>query len=537
MRRFFVSLVLLTNFAHLAFGQECDKAKLRGLIGYPKRSMEFKCQVGQDRDDSGDLIDTTKCIADELRRLRGGVEDAEVYLKLADLYAGTKDTAKEATARARGIELLKPHLNTRDPKKYKLLVWYCDLIIKQTPVPYEEWIQCAQRAAAIAPSQFDTWTLLGRTHEIRFLSLILGKELSELRDNYTFEMEYERFQDGLVRPSTIDKAETCLNEARRCYLRAKALAPDEPECRLELLVFINDESKWRTAFGQARGKPIEWIFPTPEQLEEARALARLRPSNLSRQCEGFALEVIHCTKAALQKFNRDYKDLSAAEKRELHNLFECTKPYRDRMEKIAQNAVTAEGKIFCLNMLLATSVMSESPTGMEDTARRILKLDPKSDAAVAVLSKIMLDSKRLNLAEDLTREQWKKYPTAKAAHIHAYCLAENSHAAEAEAVLRKGVQQWPDDFHCVLGLAAAIMKKADNAGTLEEAGKLIERARGLIPSSNEGQANLVKECDYYCAIHAALSGDAALAHLKLQRLQYENPSDERFTKALSAFKR
>jgi hypothetical protein len=44
-------------------------------------------------------------------------------------------------------------------------------------------------------------------------------------------------------------------------------------------------------------------------------------------------------------------------------------------------------------------------------------------------------------------------------------------------------------------------------------------------------------CEYFRAIHAALSGNTALAHLKLLRLQSENPDAERFTKALSAFKR
>jgi tetratricopeptide (TPR) repeat protein len=538
MRRFFVSLVLLTSVDNLAFGQECDKAKLRGLIEYPKRSLAFKWDVSDDRDDSGDLIDLNKQIAEETKRLKGGVEDAEVYRNLADLYANSKDSAKETAARSSGIELLKPHLNTNDPRKYKLLVWYCELIGGLRPVPSEELIHCAHKAATIAPSGFDAWTLLGRTHEVRALSLVLDKDLSELRNDDTIDKATERIQDGLVRPTAIDKAETCLNEARRCYDRAKILAPDHPECRQNILAFVIDKRQWRIAFDQARGKPVEAFSPTPDIVEEARTVARLWPNKLIAQAHGFGFEFIQCAKAIPAKFNREFKELSAAEKVEYGKLFVCTKSYRERIEKIAQNAATVEGKIFCLNILMAAGLASEyPPTTAEAAARRILKLDPKSESAVVLLSQILIDSNRLNLAEDLTREQWAKFPSPKIADIHANCLAKNGHAENAEAVLRNGLHQWPDDFYCVLRLAALIMKNSEKAEALEEAGKLLERARNLIRIGDADQANLVKECDYYSAVHAALSGDLAIAHLRLIRLQGENPGDERFTNALSSFKR
>ena len=97
------------------------------------------------------------------------------------------------------------------------------------------------------------------------------------------------------------------------------------------------------------------------------------------------------------------------------------------------------------------------------------------------------------------------------------------------------VAQRQENVQCLLGMAALLMRKGDDAQTLQVASEILDKARS--ECRPDAGTNLFVEVEYLTTMHQALSGDEAIARIKLQRLRSDNPDVPRYEKALIAIGR
>ena len=522
MRRFFVSLVLLTSFADLAFGQECDKAKLRGLIELPREGHIVDC-IWVTREESAD---PAKQITVENQRLKGTLGDAEIYFKIADCYDHLKDEKKRDAARQKAKDLLKPHLDAADPKKVHLLILYCQ---NGSFADREEY---APKAVLLAPGNADAWAELGMVHLWKCAHIVRGIKEPGEGDNWDTLAIAKAILKGTMSRLQLDEAENHWNEAHRCLERSRALAP-AGIWRATPVYFYSLDMNLPAAFAKARGKepPTRETMFT-EMLAASRRCTELGPDNVVGHSFGMLLEMCNALENSAAKISKGEMWKFAGTPQDKDRVA----AYMKRLEQFADKAGPSKTPVSKLTILMALSTMLGGPSDTERLARRILQADPKHHEAADCLWLALCETKRFKEAEEIAQQLWEKHPTVLSAHLQARSLVRNGQVQEAERMLRGAVKQWPDDFQCVLGLSAIIMKASDKAEALDEAAKLLERAEVLIGVGDKA-AERFKCCEYFRAVHFALSGDSVFAHLKFLGLQNENPGDDRFPKALSAFKR
>jgi hypothetical protein len=180
MRRSLLSLVFLACVCDLAVAQELYKAKLRAAIELPyiKLAVDIPLRVGT-RDDFGNRWDVAREIAKETKRLDGTVDDAEVFLKVAEWHLFGGDEVKMWTAIRKAKELLQPHLNTSDPKRAYLLAWYSDALLLDGTDSWEECERLGARALKLAAEDWRVWEKVGSYCELRTLTLSASEGMAE----------------------------------------------------------------------------------------------------------------------------------------------------------------------------------------------------------------------------------------------------------------------------------------------------------------------------------------------------------------------
>jgi tetratricopeptide (TPR) repeat protein len=538
MRRFFVSLVLLTSITHLAFAQECDKAKLRAAMAFPQVSIPFQTDFDTaTHDNLGNPIDLVEEIARETKRLSGGFDDAEIYYNLADMHESLKDEKRRDDACQKVLDILKPHLDTTEKKQVRSLILCCRALRLCNSPSVREWEVYAQRAVRLAPEDFNAWLELGFLNIRKGCRAILG-DTGLVRDKW-FETACERASANLVPLRTLVEAQKCVEDARRCCDRAKELAPNVPKCREMRLNLLTGERLFRLALGEASGKKIngETIVATLADLRaESRIVAELHSDNINWQVGPMFIEAGVALGQAAIDSGLDPKNPANIGSWSNPKLKETLAVYLMRIEHLIETAVPVDRALRGLKVMMMVSALMEDPQKEEHYARRVLQINPKEPEALYGLVLALVDAKRDKDADQAAFDYWQKVPTAHSAYTFARRLDRTAKYAESEKILRLGLQKEPGDYGCAIALAALLMKTRQAAEEgMDEPRQWLEKAEKSKGPDTDGQRGV--GCDYYRAIHLALSGDTVIAHLKLLRLQGEHPTDGRFPKALSAFKR
>jgi hypothetical protein len=205
-----------------------------------------------------------------------------------------------------------------------------------------------------------------------------------------------------------------------------------------------------------------------------------------------------------------------------------------RIEAIAGEA-KGETAVYCRSMVAALCSSMQDHAGAEKQTRKILELDPRHQQAAEQLQQALYlqekKTEQLQAAQILAETS----KTPRNCYLLAKSLAWNQRNELAQQMCIAGLRLDPDDVLCGLGLAALLMKQSDDAKTLEQTQKLLDKARATLRP--EAGMYLFIELDYLASIHQALIGEPAFARLKLERMQAEYPDATRFDLALSAITR
>ena len=189
-----------------------------------------------------------------------------------------------------------------------------------------------------------------------------------------------------------------------------------------------------------------------------------------------------------------------------------------------------ETLVFCHTLAATLHASMKDFVAVEKHARKVLQIDPKNQIAWEQLEHALYSQERFADMLQEVQTMTQVLPSARNCCVLAKALAKNQRFDLAETACLAGLKQDATEVHCLLSMAALMLRKDDKA--LEVAGDLLNKARRECrPEAGPG---VFIEFEYLSAIHQALSGEAAFARLTLDRLRLDNPNAPRYEKALSA---
>lgn len=533
MRFGLAAFLCFAGFSPFAVAQSFDKAKLRQSIEMPALSTSFGVQFrSSERDGKGNKYDPEKKLADLQKKLTGAPDDAELYFEMRGIYLDLKNDKKAEEMAVKAEAALRPIVQTTDPKLGHWLTSYASTleILKENP-----WKDCeawARRAVSVAPQDWRTWAYLAHTRNQQIPLILCGGDdkllPKERRSQTVIGMVYQ----GRFRPEHVDEAEKALNEALQHHDKAQELAPNDPKRQVRRYGFRLAEVVLRDAISVYRGKKPAYPKMQFERvvLDELKLAAELNHDHLLWQSQlvhhlimlGWHESRVNNTKPA-----KDFRPARPEDDQAIRAAL-------GRIEKLAE-AASGETMVFCYSILAALHSSMQENVAVEKYARKMLQLEPKNQLASEHVQQALLlqgrHADQLQAAQALAKE----LPSSRNQYILAKALLLNQRPDLAEHACLQGLKQQAADAHCLLGMAALMMRKGDDAASLQVARELLDKAS--LACRPEAGSNVYTELEYLTAVHQALSGDTGLARLKLQRLQAENADNARYEKALSAIGR
>jgi len=527
MRHALSAILWIAAFSPPAFVQPFDKARFRQAIEMPAINIPFGVNFrSNERDGRGNKIDPAFKLASESKKLTGGPEDADVYLELRALHLECEKDEKKAKEMVGKAEtLLRPYIQSNDAKHGYLLALYGTLFEAMTDNPWNDCEKLARRAVSLAPQDWRTWAYLAHVRHQQIPTILCGgddKHLAkERRTQEVLGMLYlQRFN-----PRHVDEAEKALNEALQHHDKAKELAPNDPKRQVQRYGFRLTEVVLRNGISAARG--LKPAFPMQQLdrvlLDELEATAKLHPDHLLWQSQtahqlillGWQSEKSKAAKAFHPARPEDQEAIKAA----LSNI-----------DKLA-NEGKGETAIFCHSMLTALYSSMQDHVSVEKHARKILQIDSKHAPAWEQLQQAMMLQNRHDDAVQTAKALVQHLPSARSHYLLSKGYALQGRYDLAEQECREGLKKNPADVHCLLGMAAVVMRKGDDAQTLRDAAALLDLAkRECRPDSSPA---IFVEIEYLVLAHQALSGEPGIARAKLQRMHADHPDSPRYGKMLS----
>jgi tetratricopeptide (TPR) repeat protein len=459
-------LVVLAS-ASPAVSQTVDKEKLRAAAYLPWVNSEIK--LGTDalflRDADGKKTDFALKIDELEKQLDGTLQDAQVYLKLAGYH---KDKARRLQAARKAEELLRPHLQTTDPTKGRLLAEYSQALSFINPDDLKAQEKWAAQATRLSPQDWHGWLELGFIRRDRFLRMLYGSDdkATDIDKAAEFDSLDKVFAELLQRKlpaATLGEAGKHLEEAQQCYDKVRSLGARDEGALLACVRYDTDVKYLGQMLARLRGQNVCQTSRDSACVRDLFALAELCPENMP--CQGNA--AVWQLKLALHDAGKS--DGFAPEVRQ------ALQKYLDRLARGAEGR-NAEGAAFCSMPLASLDAVLGDLKASETHTRRALERDSSLVEVWEFLTGCLHVQGRHEEALEVSRACLKRFPTSRNHFILAKGLVKCGRAAEAEPILRDGLKADPDDLYCTLGLVAVLILGSDKADTLPEAGQRLETA-------------------------------------------------------------
>jgi hypothetical protein len=569
MRRGISAVLCLAALAPGAIAQNIDKAKIRQAIEMPALAASYGVYYkSSERDSKGNKYELTQKIAELLKKLTGAPGDAQVYLEMRSVYielgrsryklsglesvtdrkkaqelvekaerdrVQDEKTAQEMLTKAE--TLLRPHLQTTDPKEAHLLATYGSILELVKDHPWQDCEAWARRAVSVAPQDWRTWTYLAHARLQQVPTVLCGGKDDHLPKERRTQEVLGALHLHRFRAEHVDEAEKVLNEALQCHDKARQLAPNEAKRQEQRYGFKLAEIIIRNGICAFRDQPPTYRLMQLDRaiLDELQAAAKLYPDHLLWQSQLAHQLIVLGWQQHTQKNAKNFEALKTFQSARPEDLTAIREALAN-IEKLTVGANT-ETAVYCYSMLAALNASMTDHVSTERLARKILQLDPKHQIALEQLQSSLTFQKRnaevLQVAQTLN----EAVASPRNCYLLAKALVLNERYDLAENACLAGMKMNPSDIYCLLGRAALLMRKSDDEASLQLAHQLLDDARLQCRPVSGGGVDLFAEHDYLAAVNQALSGEVAFARIKLQRLQGENPDNLRYEKILTAIGR
>jgi tetratricopeptide (TPR) repeat protein len=283
----------------------------------------------------------------------------------------------------------------------------------------------------------------------------------------------------------------------------------------------------RLTRGEA-ANPLLGLF-NPEALADFRKLAQLRPSDYRAIGLAAASQIVTAmlrepsllpgSGGVLEKLPEDLRRTIAADV--------------GRLEELAQNPdrVVSAGSSETLGVVYL--LLGEDARSAEHF-RRAVTLDPSRQKAWDMLQGLLFRADKYEDALAVSLERLKQRESVWSHFLVAQAYEYLNRFHEAEEQLRAALRLDEKDLLATLGLAALLLRRADNERVLAEADEFLGKGRHLmLEQATDGQRQ-----DYQVTrgIYQALTGDTAAARVAFEAVLLDAPDHAMAKKALQALK-
>jgi tetratricopeptide (TPR) repeat protein len=472
VKRLTIVLSAILLFTHPLTAQTVDKAKLLAATYLPTITAWMKVSSDDldQREPCGKRIDNAKKIADLKKRLNGTAGDGEVYLDLAECYAVLKDEVKRAEMGRKAEEILRPHVDKAGPADGRLLAAYCTALWVIEPVNLPKREKWCRLATQLAPGEWRCWAQLGNLGQSRFF-YILNSANGKAPEPGSVKTKLPDLVALHPSAASVDEAERCLGETRKCFAEVRRLAPHDPVALTACFrLFDGHDVSLGQTIDVLRGLPM---VTTPRRdiawVDDSFELAELYPDNMTWQMQAclWAMTFAFMDTPVPSPANADKAPWISPQGRQ------AMQKYLDRLIKGGENK-DPQAAAYCQRALAYFYTNVRESKSAEAAARRTLELDPDWPEVWDLLGIFLYEQDRQAESLEVLRSALKRFPTAHSYMMLAKTLGRNDQLPEAEKVLRDAVKAFPDDLTCMGGLAAVLILRSDKADTLPEATRLMQ---------------------------------------------------------------
>jgi tetratricopeptide (TPR) repeat protein len=445
--------------------------------------------------------------------------------KLADLYyeAGEKQKADKTYERASAA--YRAQLQAT-PDRAPLLSGLGRALIGQSH--YQEGEAALRQAVQVDPGAWRSWLDLGTALDCMAIRELTGGALgpAPTRD---FGQLMRFFYEKQPGPEDFARAQRLLDESRACYDKVVAAAPQEPKPYVQRgssYVFCRGTVQVGQAVARRAPPPqVAACFFPREALADFQRAAELSPQDYRAIGWAAYYDVISSLIAKQAAGAPPGTPLlpDATQK--------AVERARSQLESLArsEDRKTAAGASEVLGVLCVCGLNDDEAAVRY--LRRSLEIEPRREQARDMLEGTLAKQGRAEelIAVSLERVRYKDTASSRYHLAKAFAVAGKFKQAEDE--VRAALAKAPGDLTARVGLAALLLRRADNPEVLAEAGKQLQQAIASI--CKETPADLRRTCTVNAGVYLALSGDAR-ARSALEHVLREDPQHEAAKAALKA---
>ncbi len=278
MRIRIVVLMLVAAMASRVAAQQVDKEKLRKAAKMPTMSFEVALYFSPTRGFvlSEDKAELTAEVAAIQKAMKGDASDAERYHRLGELYKELKDHDRKEKARDKAVDLYRQLVKSQ-PNDGRVLAQFGAAL---SDVGKDEESETVLRQAVkLAPQEWRCWTALGEFLQNKSLS-VLWAASGKGKDITSFEQLLAEIEKNKPSPESIAQMKKSLDEARDCYDKAVAAAPQEPQPYVARGGFRMIQSFLEGMVSPEREGVKRWgEMLSPESLSDLKQAVKLSPND------------------------------------------------------------------------------------------------------------------------------------------------------------------------------------------------------------------------------------------------------------------
>jgi tetratricopeptide (TPR) repeat protein len=527
-------IAVLFSLSRTGAAQSIDQAKLREAIKLPEMSVEFNFKFNARNDDASQ--DPNAQIAAMQKTLRGDPSDAEIYIKIGNIYNAepVNDQKQAAVVYKKAIPLFRKQLE-KEPKNAWVMA---QLGTGLADLGQDEAAEkMLQEAVRLAPKDWRIWVELGRYQQQRALSpLGLGKaypaDVNEItNDAAVVTQRLQAIQSQNAPPEQIAQMQKDVNEAQADFDRAVSLNPGAPEpYEARAAFYIGARIFTQSLIDTAQGKKPDDSLPLlGKMVADLWKAADVAPNDPARQWMAALMEITR-TPAGVSGDLDPAKPggidrMPVASRQRIHTAL-------DRLSKTADDK-DAHKAVVAATGLIWFHYANGDAAQMEKWSKRVLTIDPNNVNGWRALSLAYLYSKRYKEFEVALQDRLKREDTPFNRLMLAKIYRELSEDALASNAVSAGVQRFPNDLLLNLAVVDVLLKRPD-ANALKQADAPMAHAQELFAKmSAEDQKVNRSNLNLTRTAYLARNGKVSVAKQVLQNVLNDD-ADNKNAKDLMA---
>jgi tetratricopeptide (TPR) repeat protein len=500
----------LATLAPAAAAQTSQRDRLREAVQLPRITV-YMVSWAFYQTKGGLCLRATDNARAEIAALRhslvGDGSDADRYDRLAELYDEVKDEVHARQAREWVVVLLRHRLEVHPDDALAMSDLGQTLMDLER---FEEGEALVRRAVQARPREAQCWMALGDA-----LVPLAMRELLDKGEKLPVYDDFERLAGWLLEkrlsPQQIIHCVARVDEAKACMDRAVALAPDQAESYLRRARAVDDgwvllRATLRYRQG-AEPADIRRESTTGTFLRDVSKAAQLSPRQYIVQVWA-VMQAFRYAEAHGSPPIPGWRGHAAAR--------QVIEEAVGRLERLAQTEDRELASTSCESLAWLYVFVFEDPEHAEKYLRRAIALKPTHEQMWDLLVGALGGSGRNQEALAAGLEQLKHKDSARNRLLVAKAYESLNLLSKAQEQVQAALQIEPKDFLATVGKAALLLKQADNAGALAEAGVVLGRAEKLLAKDAPRDERL----DYIAilGVYMGLTGDRAEARRLLRQV-------------------